>query len=585
MPSTQAGSDPHDPGSAVHRHLTLLRRSAEEISASLDVTEVAQGLVNVLVPGLGDLASVEFAQAVMEGDEPALVLSRGDQHLVRAAGTAVGGWPEGLLPPGKVFPPLPEDATRAMVQRGNAIITDRAGAISAVGPENERIFCPEGGHALAVAPLWARGLLLGIVAVWRIEQPGPFREDERLLLTEITSRAALAVDNARRFTRERRASAALQERLLPLPVRDTPAAETAASYRSARGEIGVGGDWFDAIPLPCLRVALVVGDVIGHGLGATAEAGRLRTIIQTLAHEELEPDELLLAAEDRVQQLAREAVHRDSVGATCLVALHDPLSGQCTIASAGHPPPFLVEADGSIELVDVSPGPPLGVGGLPFEVSTIELRPGSVLALYTDGLIRRDHSDLDHGMQQLHADLRRLGMAEHPERPLAEFGADLLEAVDPRDQADDIALLLARTRLKPGWETASWQHPARAEAVADARRNTMTQLAAWGLDELSYVTELIVSELVTNSIRYAAGPIVVRLIREHGLLTTEVSDPSNSQPRLRRALTTDEGGRGLFLVAQLAERWGSRYRQVGKTIWAQQPVDEGPSPASPEMPR
>ncbi|QKV96448.1 SpoIIE family protein phosphatase [Streptomyces sp. NA02950] len=553
----------------VRDHLELLRDSASRISASLDAVRVAEDLVDVLVPGLGDLATVELHESVLAGDEPPRMFGGGKQHLVRVAGaTTTGDWPDGLLTTGTSYPPLPDNTGLRAVQGGAAITTDRVGAVRAVGPEQERLFIPDGGHALAVAPLRARGLVLGLVAVWRTDRPEAFDEDERVLLTEICSRAALGIDNARRFAREHRAAVALQERLLPHAVTDTLAAETAGSYRPASGGAGISGDWFDVIPLPCLRVAFVVGDVIGHGLPATAAMGRLRTAIQTLAALELDPDDLLSRVEDLVEQLAAEATQeqRDAVGATCLIGVYDPVDRQCTLASAGHPPPAVVAPDGTTRFVDLAPGPPLGVGGMPFEPLTIELAPGSVLALYTDGLISRDRADLETGMDRLRDEL---AAQCRPHRPLNEISAALLDGVDDERQTDDSALLLARTRTSPLWTVASWEFPADPASVARARKATADQLATWGLEELAFSTELIVSELVTNAIRYAGGPIGVRLIRENGLIC-EVTDPSSTQPRLRRAGDTDEGGRGLFLVAQMTTRWGSRYSRRGKTIWTEQ---------------
>ncbi|MFE9390362.1 SpoIIE family protein phosphatase [Streptomyces sp. NPDC006784] len=551
------------------RHLHLLHESAIRISATLDISQAARDLADVLVPGLGDFAAVELAEAVLVGDEPPKLLGGGSQHLVRAAGaTADGDWPEGMLPPGAVLPPLHDDVNLRMVQRGEATVTDLRGAIEAVGEQQAGMLIPDGGHSLAVVPLWARGLLLGHAAVWRIDNPEPFSEEERTLLTAICSRAALTLDNARRFQHEHRAAVTLQQRLLPQGSTDSVAVETTGSYRPARSGGGISGDWFDVIPLPGLRVALVVGDVIGHGLAATAAMGRLRAAVQTLAAMELDPDDLLHRVDDLVEQLAAEARpdQQDTVGATCLVAVYDPVQRRCTMASAGHPPPLLIAPDGSARLVEVPPGPPLGVGGMPFETRSVDVEPGSILALYTDGLLKQYHGD------DLDAGIRRLADASGalpPSQPLEEISANLLGHQED-DHADDIALLVARTRAVPRRDTVLWEYPAEAAAVGEARSDVLGQLASWGLDETAFTTELIISELVTNAVRYGGGPVSLRLIRAPHALICEVSDASNTQPRLRRAEETDEGGRGLWLVAQMATRWGSRYRAKGKTIWTEQ---------------
>ncbi|MFD4975873.1 SpoIIE family protein phosphatase [Streptomyces sp. NPDC058424] len=553
-------------------HLDLLRDASTRIGGSLDVARTAQDLVDVLVPALGDLAWVELADPVIEGDEPANVLGGAWLSWRRVAvASADGTWPSRLLQKGAAAPRQPDIPTLFAVQRGDVVVVDSETISAMFGePHLIALLVPENARWLAVAPLFARGTVLGVVGISRSEQREPFDEDEADLLKKIASRAALSVDNARRYTREHRAAVALQRRLLPRATTETPAAETIGVYRPAGGGAEISGDWFDVLSLPSLRAAFVVGDVIGHGLHATATMGRLRTAVQTLADLELDCDELLTHLDDLVQRLAGEAApeNRDTVGATCLYALYDPVARRCALASAGHPVPVVSPCDGTARPVDLSPGPPLGVGGMPFETATLDLAPGSVLALYTDGLIKGGDGDTDAGLRRL---TDRLAAHCRPGRPLDEIGRALLAGLDDHPPRDDIALLLVRTRAVPAESVAHWEFPADPASVSDARDATTRQLAAWGLDDIAFSTELVVSELVTNAVRYAGGPIGLRLIHED-VLVCEVSDPSNTQPRLRRAQTTDEGGRGLFLVAQLSTRWGSRYSQRGKTIWAEQAV-------------
>lgn len=562
----------------VRRDLELLHQASARIGHSLDVKRTVQDLVDVLVPALGDMASASLAEAVFDGDEPSRVIGGGELHMRRAAvASATGPWPAALLQPGAKLPPLPDMPNLRSVQHGGAVIADRGATADAYrDPELIRLLFPEHGHSVLWAPLFARGLLLGAVGVWRTEKSDPFQQDDADLLTEIASRAALSVDNARRYTREHRANIALQQRLLPQSTTDTPAAETAGLYQPAGGGAEISGGWFDVLPLPSLRVAFVVGDVVGHGLHATATMGRLRTAIRTLADLELEPDELLIHLDDVVARLAAETGTngRDAIGATCLYALYDPRTRRCTLASAGHPPPIWVRPDGTCHRVELSPGPPLGVGGMPFEPTTMQMDPDSILALYTDGLIERDDRDPEAGLLYL---TDRLAAHCHQSHSLDAIGrAVLADAAGPPPH-DDIALLLARTRALAPDDSAAWEFPADPAAVADARQAATRQLATWGLDEAAFITELVVSELVTNAIRYAGGPVGLRLIRDTGVLVCEVTDPGNTQPRLCRARTTDEGGRGLFLVAQLTQRWGSRYSQSGKTIWAEQLLPAAPT--------
>ncbi|MEH0573206.1 SpoIIE family protein phosphatase [Streptomyces sp. B21-108] len=556
------------------RRLAVLREASLRLGGSLGLLRTAQDLADVLVPALGDIATVTLADAVRAGDEPPKSFGGGNLHLRRiAVASASGPYPSDLLQPGAPVPAFPDIPALRQIQRGKSLVCTRQEGIALLDdPQLVPLYVPDSGHSMAMAPLLARGLLLGVVSVWRTEQTDPFDEDDAQLLEEIASRAALALDNARRYTREHRAAVSLQQRLLPPSRTVTPTVETVGIYQPAGGEGEVRGDWFDVIPLPSLRMALVVGDVAGQGLTATAAMSRLRTAVQTLADLELSPDDVLAHVDDLVQRLAREAPPgtSDTVGATCLYAVYDPVARRCTLASAGHPPPVLVRPDGTVTIVEVSPGPPLGVGGMPFETTTLDLDPDSVLALYTKGLLRSGGFDVDAGMRRLAGELgARCGTGS----TLDTVGRAVVSEVGGTSPGDDLALLLARVRAVPQQDTVAWTFPADPVAVADARSAAMRQLADWGLDDFAFTTELVVSELVTNALRYAGGPIGLRLIREK-VLVCEVTDPSNTQPRLRRARTTDEGGRGLFLVAQLTSRWGSRYGEHGKTIWAEQALPE-----------
>ncbi|WP_405578629.1 SpoIIE family protein phosphatase [Streptomyces sp. NBC_01190] len=570
----------------VGAHLDLLHYAAERIGFSLDIQVTAQALADVVVTGLGDLSTVDLARAVLAGNEPPVVYGGGETALVRiATATSLGQWPEGVPRGGSDYPTFPDSPQLRQIQQGRTVILGREDVLRAVGTgKNAQRLIPDGGHSLIVSPLFARGLLLGSVSAWRIAEPRPFDRSEAGLLAEISSRAALGVDNARRYTRERSAVTTLQERLLPRAVMETPAARTAGVYRPAGRGSEASGDWFDVITLPSLRVAFVVGDVIGHGLRAAANMGRLRTAVQTFADLELEPGEVLSHMEDLVQRLAAEVPGRtDTVGATCLYAVYDPTSGRCSFASAGNPPPIIVDPDGAARLIDVSPGPPLGVGGMPFPSTTVDVEPGSMIALFTDGVLglRSLGGGAEDSLERLREKLRVLAVTDAGERPLADIGDALVDEAGGHPQRDDIVLLLARTREVPARNVASWEFPGELSSVGRARASAARQLAEWRLDDLGFTTELVVSELMTNAVRHAGGPVRLRLIRD-GVLVCEVSDPSNTQPRLLRASSLDEGGRGLFIVGQCTARWGCRYGQRGKTIWTEQSLTGEPAPSLPE---
>ncbi|MCG0291141.1 PP2C family protein-serine/threonine phosphatase, partial [Streptomyces sp. PSAA01] len=227
-----------------------------------------------------------------------------------------------------------------------------------------------GIHAVIVAPMRARGVTLGAAFFARHRTPAPFSEDDTMLAEELTARAAVCVDNARRYLRERMTAETLQRSLLPQRLPELTALEIASRYLPAGAWAGVGGDWFDAIPLSGARAALVVGDVVGRGLQAAATMGRLRMAVRTLADIDLPPGELLAHLDDLVDRLSSDE-NRESdgaVGATCLYAVYDPVSRHCAIAAAGHPAPLVADPEGTTDLLGSATGPPLGLGGLPFEV-------------------------------------------------------------------------------------------------------------------------------------------------------------------------------------------------------------------------
>jgi ABC-type multidrug transport system ATPase subunit/anti-sigma regulatory factor (Ser/Thr protein kinase) len=366
----------------------------------------------------------------------------------------------------------------------------------------------------------------------------------------------------------------LQQSLLPHGLPEQDALDV--GYRYLPAEAGVGGDWFDVIPLPGARVALVVGDIVGHGMHAAATMGRLRTAVHNFSMLDLPPDDLLAHLDDLVARIDKDEAATGGgapiTGATCLYAIYDPISRTCQLARAGHLPPVLVRPDGAAEFLDVPAGPPLGLGGLPFEAVEHELPEGSQLALYTDGLVEDRNRDIDVGLELLR------GALAGPDRTPVQACEAVLDALLPANPRDDVALLIARTRALPEDQIARWDVPSDPAAVGVVRAEAIRQLERWGLDELAFTTELILSELLTNAIRHATAPIAVRILRDRSLIC-EVADTSSTSPHLRYAATTDEGGRGLFLVAQLAERWGTRYTADGKIIWAEQQLPQQLAPA------
>ncbi|MFE1011909.1 SpoIIE family protein phosphatase [Streptomyces sp. NPDC058794] len=543
--------------------LDILYAAGVGIGTSLDVTRTAEELAELAVPRFADYVSVDLYDAVLAGGQPgsATPLSRAALSGIREEVP--------LYPVGRQLRFVSSSPQGRSLETGRPVLEprlDEAPGWQAQDLERSAQVVEYGVHSLITVPLRAGTLVLGVVSFWRSEKPEPFDEDELTLAEELVARAAVSIDNARRYTREHSMAVTLQRSLLPRRMPEQNALEIA--YRYLPAQAGVGGDWFDVLPLSGARVALVVGDVVGHGLHAAATMGRLRTAVHNFTSLDLPPDELLGLLDELVGRIDQDEAADDTApvtGATCLYAIYDPVSRVCVLARAGHPPPALIRPDGTVEFPEVPAGPPLGLGGLPFETTELHLAEGSRLVLYTDGLVETREHDIDVGLEHLRRALETAGQS--PE----ETCRTVLDARLPDRPGDDIALLVARTHALGPDRVAEWQVPNDPAAVGEIRSQVTRRLAEWGLDELAFTTELILSELVTNAIRYGGETVQVRVVRDRSLIC-EVFDSSSTSPHLRYAAMTDEGGRGLFLVAQLAERWGTRYTPAGKIIWAEQPV-------------
>ncbi|MFE3168868.1 SpoIIE family protein phosphatase [Streptomyces sp. NPDC059224] len=560
------------------RRLSIINEAGLRIGSTLDLNRTAEELAEVATDHFADFVTVDLLDAVLHGEEIGPAPPAGRLVFRRAAQRSVlEGCPEAVVPIGGLHT-YPENSPPGLaLATGRSFLyhVDEATLRwwAADAPARARTATTFGIHSVLLVPLRARGTNLGMTFICRHRTADPFDQDDLLMAEDLASRAAVCVDNARRYTRERTTAVTLQRSLLPQRAPEQNALEVATRYIPAGSRAGVGGDWYDVIPLSGARVAMVVGDVVGHGLQASATMGRLRTAVRTLADVDLQPDELLTRLDDVVIRLGLEDSAAHDVGqlsqddgeisATCLYVVYDPVSCQCTLASAGHLLPVLVTPDGVVEFPDMPVGPPLGVGGLPFDTTTFALPEGSVIMLYTDGLAEALNRDLDTG-QNLIADV--LG---NPSQSLEETCDLLLHTLVQGRPTDDIALLLARTRALDATQVATWDLAADPAVVAGARRHASHVLAEWDVEDASFVTELVVSELVTNAIRYGGAPIQLRLIRDASLIC-EVSDGSGTAPHLRRARDFDEGGRGLLLVAHLTDRWGARQTPAGKIIWAEQ---------------
>ncbi|GEC06203.1 hypothetical protein SSP24_38580 [Streptomyces spinoverrucosus] len=547
------------------------------IGTSLDIGETAQSLAESLL-AWGDVAAIDLDFAVWTG-EGVTGQPQGRIRLRRAALVPDRAWPDGYVTPGD---DLPGDASRLLsqaIRRDDAaqaiVIPDRETIERVLGTQRLVRALVPGDRAAGVAciPLVLDGappVVLGVAEVWR-RADRPFANNELLDLQELVARTSHHVDLARQHQREHTQVLALQRRLLPRAGGDT--IETASVYQPTTPDsAGVGGDWVNSFPLPDGRTALVVGDVVGHGLGAAATMGQLSMEARALLSAGLAPDEVLEHLDETVSLLddaeSGLAAGYSALGSTCCIAVYDPVGHHVALSSAGHLPPVLVPPDGTAAPLAVRTHPGLGAEFAlrePFDVHAFAAPPGSLLALYTDGLVEDPAVSIDEGIGRLADAVSTV----HPWDSLQQAARRVVAAVAPVRRRDDVTLLLARMIGYRKGDTATWRLPARDDAAARARTLVAALLGQWRTrDDTRDNVLLVVSELVANAVRFARGPITVRLIRAgHGLLC-EVGDTGNGRPRLGRTGLLDDGGRGLHVVHSLTTRWGVRWTDTGKVVWA-----------------
>ncbi|MFD7438330.1 SpoIIE family protein phosphatase [Streptomyces sp. NPDC059861] len=543
----------------------------EHVGQTLDVVATCEELVQAVVPDLADIAVVDVVDAVVRGEEPPQSPLGPEVPLRRAAFGRSGGEQQVQAHPVGDVRALPFPTPYAQT------LTDLKPRLVALGPETPWLAAvppraeairASGAHSLITTPLTLRGTVLGLISLYRADKSDVFNKGDVTLAIAVAAHTALCIDNARRYTREHIIALTIQRHLL------LPRAVTRTTVETAHlhvpSEAG-GGGGFDTFALSGARTALVVGEVAGQGIHAATTMGQIRTATHSLAALDLEPDELLARLNDTAISLAQERATLPPgdpmpLTGSCAYAVYDPLAQTCTIALAGHPPPVIAHPDGSTEIPHLPSGPPLGsTEGPPFAATTVSVPDGSVLAFYTASL---QHTAPDT-LQRVLA---------HADRPLQDLCDDVLYRLRNDTHHGDVILLLARTHAFPADQVTAWHLDHQPQAVATARARTRHQLTHWGVDEeTTYTTEMIVSELATNAIRYGTPPVHLRLIKDR-TLTCEVHDSNSLAPRLRHAKTIDEGGRGLFIIAQLAQNWGVRHSNDGKTVWAEQALPPATSP-------
>ncbi|MFE4958032.1 SpoIIE family protein phosphatase [Streptomyces sp. NPDC056653] len=546
--------------------LALLDTVRTRVGHRLNVGIVCRELVEAVVPAFADIADVEVIDDVIRGDEPPPVPIHRDVPLRRTAFQGpIAGQPVGVvrpLPTGTPFSDVLSDL------RPRLVSIEEDSSWLAADPARAEVIRRSGSHSLIVAPLALRGHALGVVSFYRHQQEDPFEEEDVAAASAVCAHAALCIDNARQFMREWIVARTVQRRLLPQQPATHATVDISQLHLPAPES---GGAWYDAIALPGARTALIVGDVAGKGIAAAITMGLLRTAIRTLAALDLQPDELLARLSDTAARLAAayaelpptDPLDREPLTAGCVIAIYDPVERTCTIARAGLPEPVAVLRDSTSVDLSVPPGPLLAeAGNAPFPATTVSLPEGSTLVMGTAALA--DEVLAPSGP------LRPL-LDGAGTRPLPDLSDDIAHALADGHRTGEALMLLARTKALPPDRVLTLSLPADPEAAPIARAAARHQLKAWGVDEeTAYTTELIVSELVGNAVRYGAPPLQLRMIFEQ-MLTCEVSDTATSAPQVKHARTIDETGRGLFIIASLADQWGTRHQPQGKTVWAEQP--------------
>ncbi|MFE4911014.1 SpoIIE family protein phosphatase [Streptomyces sp. NPDC056652] len=531
--------------------------------------QVAGELAGAAVPKLADASSVDVLEVLLRGDVPPPGPVDGSRKLRRAAflstrgESARGAYEVGEVslirpatPYGQSLADLRPRLIRHLNHDSRWLVRD---------PRRARVLREARTHSLIVLPLTIRDVVLGLFVLYRRDESSPFDENDLREAAALADRAARCLDTVRRQIDEEALARLLRRSQLPERLPPLSALEAAHGHVPAEAATG---QWFDVLPLSSARVALVVGTAEGKGADAAIGMTRLRAVITTLSALDLRPDELLTHLNDTVIRLERQRTvpcrgPRDAerTGTSCLYVIYDPATERCVSARAGGPTLMIAHPDGDVTAPRLASHSPLGVGDEPFENTEFEAPPGTTL------LLNGGRSPAPHAAGPTTERFQDALAASGPDvaRLLGHVVRDLAPGREP-------TLLLTRTRALAAKDVATLTLPPDPAAVATARDWAARRLAAWTLDDLTDNTTLVISELVTNAIRYSDGPIGVRLIRDDRTLICEVSDTSGSGPHRRQPKTTDEGGRGLSIVGRLTQHQGTRYTASGKIIWTEQPL-------------
>ena len=589
VPESSAERRPPARDEQLSREALLLStgRALAEARSTAEVLRVAGSLA---MPGFVPRTLAVFSR---EGDQLALV----GTHAQRPV-------PKHLLP----FIEMSVDADHPaaeVVRTGRAIYLpgpdDYRRRYPAVWPEVERI----GNRGWAFLPLIASRRTLG---AWMVAfaEPVDFTAEERALLTNVARMLAQAISRTSMHETELQLSAGLQRTLTPTRRPAIEGMSLAARYVPAGGGLEVGGDWYDVIPLPSGRTALVIGDVQGHDVRAAGIMAQLRIALRAYAAEGHRPDAVLsrssrfLAGLGPPEQTGSEeggpseAVPGETRFATCLYMEADPVTGVLDVARAGHPDPALWLADGTMLIRPTAGGLPLGLDpGTEYPTTRLVLEPGETLLVCTDGLIETGGHTIDTGWRRIRQIAEEQSEDDRGPEDLERFADALVRSThsplsgetagplaDRRE--DDIALLLLaldpvyaaeRAVAAEGVSRRTTLAVAQAEPerIGEARHQLQGMLFDWVNEDQIDAAVLMLSEMLTNVLVHTDGD--ARVIAECSgtrrarLLRVEVADTSDALPHRRTPGELASSGRGLVMMEMLAGAWGVDPRGEGKCIW------------------
>jgi PAS domain S-box-containing protein len=609
--------------------LRLLERIGERLAHSLELDVTLRQVAKTLVPQFADHCLVDLFQ----GDK----LIRREQLSSRGWMPAPGTW--AMVGEQIVYPEghfcQQAMARRATV----VVTDLTQQQVPTPTPGSLETCDSIGLRSVIATPLIARGQLLGVMSLalsgLTERDVRHYASDDADFLGAIGSRVAIAIDNAMLFEEERRTALAFQTSLLP---REPPALDglqVAYKYVPAKPlethgqgiQTQVGGDWYDIIPLSAGRVGIVIGDVEGRGARAAAIMGQLRAALRAFAQDDKPPAEILRRLDDWCRTLEPTNAEEHGFAAadppivSCTYLVYDAWSRTLSFANAGHDAPLLI-TDHEVGQMEIEHKGLLlgvrgkGIPGLPaYREETRYLDPGSALVFYTDGLTdRRQRADGDGHYTEAEALQMLRDAVQQVATGTVEAIAEAAEQAVPGEIDDDMAIVVIRTSAV---DLASVERnfPAEPIRVSEARRLAHQAFTSWGMEpDQADLACLLVSEVVTNVVLHAAvspsprhefalesaeglelgaaddraslplaedftplggREFTLRLRRGETAVWVEVFDPDLRLPRIRSAGETDEGGRGLYLVDQLATRWGSRPTQDGKAVWFEIPIKGG----------